>query len=1481
MNSVCRPLATVIALLVVLTPSVAAQDTSEISGTITTTIGSPIHRARVMVLTADESDTLATMFTDESGRYSSRVATNVAIDPDPSIPTGEFRLLAPFPNPVGEGATVHVRYSGSSTDATTPQLRLYDVLGRRVDPDGSLASGVYFVRLEFSDGVVSEAQSLVIAKSGEVRFSLETAQSELAPSLSSRSAPVAGKQLGTANHSSALAATVRAEKDGFVTGEQSVDLLPTNPATLDFALSTAAAPTADFSIAGSTTEGSATLFDASASVGGSGEDLTYSWDFGDARMGGSEQIAHVYTSAGTFDVALTVTGAYGARHTVTRQVTITAGDPPVSSDGRLLGKVSDVSGFALPDVTVSVVGSELSGTTDAFGLVAIEGVDVGKELTLSLHRSGYANQYVSVGVTADTTSNLYFESLMRVRDAAIEIADAENGFQKRSRDGVMVDMPVDALMMPDGSPASGTVSMSMTPIDVSDADEVGGFPGRFEGMLPTGDDALLLSLGTAEFAFEQDGERLQLAPGKSARVEIPIYTSGAEPGQTIPLWSMDEATGSWVQEGEGTVVESSSSPSGLALAATVGHFSWWNCDKFDNDPDNSDGLCFKWDCTGGLCQKVKVYCWVEGAQKETNGKRRGLEPPVFTARTFFPADGGEVVLPGGREVTIRGTTRIDNVVLQSDTTFTAVAGGNSHFELTLDTVYVAEATNVTLPLDTTGSFVDISTFDIYSFEGTIGQIVGFASERTGGFLSAKVELEAPSGSIIGTRDSDGIASVVQLTETGTYNVIVTPQSATNATYRLQVRSVSGAIQVNSNNEVDLNAGEFRIYQFDPVEGQQLVIGAYARGTRIQTRQLVYDSSFQLVGAGTTNDTGVFEAGLGRHYAVIQATQNVSGPVLFGLSEVFPDAPIALEFGDYGIAEYASSFAYHGQYRYFQFDVAAGDAVELAFYRDIEDGNPEFATFKLFRPDNKGGVASVSPVSGWTDRLISGWSGTMTDTGTYTLLVNDTQAASTGGFTLHMARISPSASIVVDDDLSCTGAMTSSVAAALLAVEDNGSVTVCDGLYESPSRMNLRKDGVTFLGESRDGTIIRFVDANRSPGSVLDVNGVGIDIGNMTLETGPVTPPFGATSYGIYSSNSTNAIVYHDMTVRPFEPTGYVSAAIYGSFVTVAIRNVEHIRGPGLVSLGLDVRATESIDVENSAFSAPVYLRGVGTTDIPIIVDGITVTGTTMEVSNANGGEVRNSTIDGSLTITLSDDITIADNVFTEDSGLSVNSLNLQKAGSALIERNTMARMVSLIAGDGSTVIFRQNRITATARKLEVTHQFNETGGTVEITNNIIDGPLFSGADIKLWYAEQYGSLLFANNTVAPDDSGNWIETVPTIDVSVRDNQFTGDLPLTFVNNVMVGDGTTAILLPAGVSIDSDFNIFSNYAHILSAGTNRTGGNDLTSDAQLTGADHVPQSGSPAIDSGATPTQYAGVPSVDHAGTARPQGAGYDRGAWEQ
>lgn len=68
------------------------------------------------------------------------------------------------------------------------------------------------------------------------------------------------------------------------------------------------------------------------------------------------------------------------------------------------------------------------------------------------------------------------------------------------------------------------------------------------------------------------GQKLQIANGHTAEMTLPIDASQTSLApNTIPLWSYDENTGMWNEEGSAVKV-------GNTYVGTVSHFSWWNWD---------------------------------------------------------------------------------------------------------------------------------------------------------------------------------------------------------------------------------------------------------------------------------------------------------------------------------------------------------------------------------------------------------------------------------------------------------------------------------------------------------------------------------------------------------------------------------------------------------------------------------------------------------------------------------------------------------------------------------------------------------------------------------------------------------------------------------------------------------------------------------------------------------------------------------------
>jgi len=342
-------------------------------------------------------------------------------------------------------------------------------------------------------------------------------------------------------------------------------------------------PGASFSVTSTAPTGTAVVFDASGSSSKDGSELQYSWDFGSGLRGGGKTLARAFAASGTVTVTLTVTDGAGRKATQSKSVVITSASatPPTAVTAE--GRITTLDGMPLSGVAATPFGSTSSVSTDALGKVHVS-VSAGEPLVVKLAKDGFADQFVKVTLPTIAGADAYFDAVMRPRDAALTLADAAAGGSLNARDGATITLPANALVDATGAAVTGSARIAVTPVDVT-LPGAGGFPGAFDGIQPDGTSTPIVSFGTTEFVLAgSDGRALQIAPGKTAIIEVPLYatkkTDGTPlvAGDTTPLWSLDETTGIWVQEGTGTVVASTGSPSGLAMRATVSHFTWWNSD---------------------------------------------------------------------------------------------------------------------------------------------------------------------------------------------------------------------------------------------------------------------------------------------------------------------------------------------------------------------------------------------------------------------------------------------------------------------------------------------------------------------------------------------------------------------------------------------------------------------------------------------------------------------------------------------------------------------------------------------------------------------------------------------------------------------------------------------------------------------------------------------------------------------------------------
>jgi PKD repeat protein len=354
------------------------------------------------------------------------------------------------------------------------------------------------------------------------------------------------------------------------------DLFDGNSNRTEIVPPVAVAPTAAFDI--STESGKATLTVDFTDNSSNGSDTitSWQWDFGDGGSSTEQNPQYSYESAGVFDVSLTVSSADGS-DTLVKPSAVTV-DP---ADIQVKLTVVDSSGVVLPEVEFDSASFQLENTQPS-----------GSGYQLALRPSELSG-VVHVTKPGYLKQTLFFESLelneqrivTLIKKAEPIVFDALLGGSYSSKDGASVSIPAQSLVDANGIEVIGDVELYITPIDVSDQNEINGFPGSFYGAQQAGaENEQLFSYGVVDITFEQNGEELQLRDGEIADLNLPLYATKSFEnedlvvGDSIPVWYLDEESGIWMFESNGIVVEDPLSPNGLALSSQTTHFTAFNSD---------------------------------------------------------------------------------------------------------------------------------------------------------------------------------------------------------------------------------------------------------------------------------------------------------------------------------------------------------------------------------------------------------------------------------------------------------------------------------------------------------------------------------------------------------------------------------------------------------------------------------------------------------------------------------------------------------------------------------------------------------------------------------------------------------------------------------------------------------------------------------------------------------------------------------------
>ena len=260
------------------------------------------------------------------------------------------------------------------------------------------------------------------------------------------------------------------------------------------------------------------------------------------------------------------------------------GNPPELVEGRmediaLSGIVRDASGT--PIEGVSIVSGSSAATTNTDGFFEFDQIQVVSVLNRSVVRfskAGYFDVVRSMDADDDAADGASWEVVMckKENNDFTSIKTYSSSSDQTLQAGEMkIDMPQDGYKV-DGTGVgyTGKVKSEMVYLDPNNE--------RFAEMMPGGDlaavrsdnsSAQLVSYGMTDLnMYAENGDKLQLKDGSKAKLTFPIPAGmDKNPPASIPLWSFNEKTGLWEEEGSAAL-------QGNVYVGEVAHFSWVNLD---------------------------------------------------------------------------------------------------------------------------------------------------------------------------------------------------------------------------------------------------------------------------------------------------------------------------------------------------------------------------------------------------------------------------------------------------------------------------------------------------------------------------------------------------------------------------------------------------------------------------------------------------------------------------------------------------------------------------------------------------------------------------------------------------------------------------------------------------------------------------------------------------------------------------------------
>ena len=189
------------------------------------------------------------------------------------------------------------------------------------------------------------------------------------------------------------------------------------------------------------------------------------------------------------------------------------------------GIVSDLSGIIIDENNEPIQGANLNlgnemAMSDENGHFVFQNVIINSNGSpISIEKSGYFSNYKFIFPELNTAARTKIQLIPRIKVG--EFVGTQEG--KISHGDVKIDFPENAIVDADGNPYQSTVSVYSHWYDPTDDALILNMPGDLRATDLEGDDVQLSTYGMLAVELEStSGEKLQIAPEKTARLTFPI-----------------------------------------------------------------------------------------------------------------------------------------------------------------------------------------------------------------------------------------------------------------------------------------------------------------------------------------------------------------------------------------------------------------------------------------------------------------------------------------------------------------------------------------------------------------------------------------------------------------------------------------------------------------------------------------------------------------------------------------------------------------------------------------------------------------------------------------------------------------------------------------------------------------------------------------------------------------------------------------------